>query len=365
MSAVTCYEGFSLQTQVTANSTVNLREGELLVLHCNTTTDIYEYLELTGCTAPPGLPGPAPNTTGFCEITGNYTSVVVHGILPLKNSMYNSVKLLEFDVEIHNLERCLALADTWETPSPCTIPPLIDDPTETADPGINNPAGIQQNDTTNIESEEIKDYTLYTAVCVLGVIALVELMVIVLLAEKLCCRKRRVKMVEDGGIHPEKQQEKRKMSRQSSSSDKDKESVFINRGSIHVEDVSKETAEGEGDATGTDQQQEVEKISQLTPDKDKGVVQVIANGASVHADVETTTNTSKEVTEEGAAIVTEQQDEEEEVEEVGEHNQQNSDTAKETVIANGDTCTMEAKERGRTHGSSTDSVNLTRTTTNI
>ena len=94
------------------------------------------------------------------------------------------------------------------------------------------------------------------------------------------------------------------------------------------------------------------KTTQLTSDKDKVVVQVIANEASI--DVETTTNTSK-------VVVAEVAKREEEEKEVGEHGQQNSDTAKETVIA---TCT-EAKERGRTHGRSTDSVNSTHATTNL
>ena len=350
-----------------ANSTVNLREGELLVLQCNTTTDIYQYLELAGCTPPPGLPGPAPNTTGFCAIPGNYTSIVVHGFLK-NSSMVNSVNLLEFDVEIHNLEQCLALVDA----SPCTTPPPIDDlatnasttsetptsadtidnrdPTETADPKIDK---IQQN---NTNAEEIKDYTLYTAVCALGVIALVEFMVIVLLADKLCCReccgKRKKMALEEGHgeMRPEEQRDMREMSRQSSSSDKDEEPVIINRGSM---DVSREKVE-EGGATSTDQQQELEmmgKTTQLTSDKDKVVVQVIANEASI--DVESTTNTSKVVVAEVAKR------EEEEVEVVGEHGQQNSDIAKETVIANGDTCTE------RTHGSSTDSINLTHATTNL
>ena len=361
-----------------ANSTVNLREGELLVLHCNTTTDIYQYLQLAGCTSPPGLPGPAPNTTGYCAIPGNYTSIVVYGFLK-NSSTGNSVNLLVFDVEIHNLEQCLALVDAQETPSPCTTPPPIDDPatnasttsnisitetptsadtidnrdpTETTAPNINDPGKIQQN---NTKSEEIKDYTLYTAVCALGVIALVELMVIVLLAEKLChrecCGKRRKIALEEGHgeVRPEEQRE---MSRHSSTSDQDEVPVIINRGSM---DVSRERVE-EGGATSTDQQQELEvmgKTSQLTSDKDKVV---IANEASV--DVESTTNASK-------VVVAEVAKREEEKEVVGEHSQQNSDTAKETVIANGGTCTMEAKERERTHGSSTDSINLTHATTNL
>ena len=238
-----------------ANSTVNLREGELLVLHCNTTTDIYQDLELAGCTSPPGLPGPAPNIIGYCAIPGNYTSIVVHGFLK-NSSMVNSVSLLEFDVEIHNLEQCLALVDA--PPSPCTTPPPIDDlatnasttsnietptsadttdnrdTTETADPNIDK---IQQN---NTNAEEIKDYTLYTAVCALGVIALVEFMVIVLLAEKLChrecCGKKEIAMENgQGEIRPGE------MSRQSSTSDKDEEPVIINRGSM---DVSREKVEG-------------------------------------------------------------------------------------------------------------------------
>ena len=348
------------------NSTVNLREGELLVLQCNTTTDIYQYLELAGCTPPPGLPGPAPNTTGYCAIPGNYTSIVVHGFLKNSN-MDNSVNLLEFDVEIHNLEQCLALADAQETPpSPCTTPPPIDDPTtsmstssttstnadttdpgdshdptETADPEINNPAGIKQNDTTNIEIEEIKDYTLYTAVCVLGVIALVQTSVIVLLAVKLCCRKGGVKMAENGEIHPEKKQEMKKMSQQSSTSDKHKASVIINSDVETSMDISREN--GGGGAISTDQRQELEVMGKTTSDKDKEV-QVIANGSSEHIDVETTTNASK-----GATAVTKKQGEEEEVE----------------IIANGGTCTMEAKERERTHGSSTDSTNLTHATINL
>ena len=170
-------------------------------------------------------------------------------------------------------------------------------------------------------------------------------------------------MVEDGHgeihVRPENQREMRKMSRQSSTSDKGEEPVIINKDVETSMDVSREkAAEGGGGATSTDQQQEV--MGKTSPDKDIGAVQVIANEASMHVDVEM--NTSKEVTEEGAATVTKKQDEEEAE---GEHSQQSSDTAKETVIANEGTCTMEAKERRRTHGSSTDSVNLTRTITNI
>ena len=355
-----------------ANSTVNLREGELLVLHCNTTKDIYKHLHLIGCRTRQELPQLDPNTTGFCEITGNNASIMVHGILNNRTeNPGNSVNLLEFNVKIHNLEQCLALVDA------CTTPPPIDDlptnasttsnisttetttsadttdncdPTETADPIIDK---IQQNNTNAVESEGIKDYTLYTAVCALGVIALVEFMVIVLLAEKLCrrecCGKRRKMALEEGHgeMRPEEQREMREMSRQSSTSHKDEEPVIFNRGSRDVSGAKVE----EGGATSTDQQQELEvmgKTSQLTSDKE-----VIANKASV--DVESTTNASKVV----VAEVAKREEEEKEV--VREHGQQNSDIPKETVIA---TCT-EAKERGRTHGRSTDSVNSTHATTNL
>jgi hypothetical protein len=414
VSAVTCYEGFGLRTQLTDNSIINLCQGELLVLLCITTSDIYDKLHLVGCATANGLPVPALNATGFCNITTNYTSIEVHGIF-LNNSTFNSDELFEFDVETHNLEQCLALANARETPSLCTTPPPIDDPetntstsstisitetntstiadncdpTETADPGINNPGKFQQNDTTDVESEEI---TLYTAVCVLVVIAAVQLLVIVVLAVKLCCRGRRVKVAEDGGMYTGKQQEMSKISQQSLSS------VITNTGSKDVEtsmDVSREKdEEGEGGGA-TDSDQQVENISRLTSDKDKGgggetgtdqqrekmgknsrltsdkgKGAVIANQASV--DVEIITNSSKEV-----ATVTKKEDKEEE------HNQQNSDTAKETVIANEGTCSTEAKERianggthstepavgaeekGITHGSSMDSVNdLTLTTIN-
>ena len=398
VSAITCYEGFGPRTQVTDNSTVKLREGELLVLHCITNSDVYELLHMPSCKTPPGLTAPDINTIGFCKITETYTSIVVHGFL---KNIHNEETLLEFEVETYNLEQCLAQADALVTPSPCTtLPHSTDpaintsttptisttetvmttstetptttattataitttstdatdpsdtrDPIETTVPEINNPDRIQQNDTT----ADVNQYLIYSVIGVLCVMVLVQFLVIVLLA--VYCRKRRQKVVEEGETGTERRHEMRRISQLSL----DKSVTIVNTGSINGEeapmDNSRERVEGEKveGATGTDQQQETRRISLLSSCKDNAPVRASVEG-------ETITNVLNEETkeEEGVETGTKKQQEEEEEEE---DNQHSSDVIKETATASGGTCSIGAKERDIASGGSVDSVNDSTPTT--
>ena len=341
------------------------------------------------CNTPQGLPSapPALNTTGYCEITENFTSIRVSGI---RTTDHNEEKIIEFNVETYDPEEYLALADPWEeTPSPCTIPPPPTEPatntstsptistmetitanttittetstnattnttttidvtdptysTETID--INTPEELQQNNTTNSNATntEVKEYVLYGVLCT---IVLVQFLVIVLLVVKLYCRKRREKTVEDGEIHAEEEQ----MSQLSCSDREDKESAITDT-KTNVEttvmgDLWGKRSKG-GGATGTDQHRETtRRISQLSSDKINGTV--FTNSASRDHEEAAAIDLSGEA-KKGAALVTAQQEQED--------SQQGSNLAKVTVTTkegthstepketDGSTCSIESKER--------------------
>ena len=190
------------------------------------------------------------------------------------------MNLYELDIEAYDLEQCLE-PDVRTTPSPCTTPSSMTepatttstnpttsttetittetptttisttisttaittnlettDPADTTDPltstdptNINNLDKIRMNNAT---SEEVKEHTLYGGLCLLGVTVIVQFLVIVLLAVKLCQRKRREKVVvEEGEAVSDRQQELRKINRQNS--DRDNETVISNRSSIDME----------------------------------------------------------------------------------------------------------------------------------
>ena len=314
------------------------------------------------CKPPQGLPSapPALNTIGYCEITENYTSIEVYGFL--KNT--NSEKILEFNVETYDPEECLALADLWEeTPSPCTTPPPPTEPeTNTStSPTISTmetitatttttetPTNATTNTTTTVDTSdsiettdpalgnsdgstnaEIKEYSLYGVVSILGTTVLVG--IVLLMAAKLNCRKKRKKFVEDGA-------EQGEVTSQPNYSDKDKEPVITDT-NTDVEtttcitgDLWRKETKG-GGATVTDQHQETTRISQLNPDENK--VTVYINRTSIDCGKPAANALSREARE--IATVTEQQEQEGEGEgEKGdEHSQQGSDLAKVTVITNG------------------------------
>ena len=202
---------------MTSGSTVHLREGEPLVLHCSGNAQRYQDLELTNCARIPGVSIPPEkdeytlNYTWYCVIIGN-TSVGIYDVST------NEEKLFELHIETHSLEQCLA--DVRATPSPCTAPPQEHTTTSSTIPTstttetitttsnlnpttssqMNANVGGSQLNSTDIEDEAIKEYSLYGVVCVLGIIVLVQSTVICLLAVKLCSGRRRGKMEEEGTI---------------------------------------------------------------------------------------------------------------------------------------------------------------------
>ncbi len=270
VSDATCYKGVVLQAHATNNSTINVHEGAILIVHCRYNLQVYQDLTLTNCkevqahdlSVQTEKDLSTKNITWFCHVTRNTSRTIeVSGFTA--GSGYH-VNLFELDTEVHDLEQCLADART--TPSPCTTPPPTNpttisttmiattetisttettttnepsttttstlhpteaetiDPTES--PDLTDPSNldtIQQNETTDLE--EVKKYPLYGAVCVLGVIVIVQFWVIVLLAVKLCCGKRREKEVEEGKTVTDQRQ----------NSDEDKGTVIPNRESIHME----------------------------------------------------------------------------------------------------------------------------------
>ena len=161
----------------------------------------------------------------------------------------NQEKLFELHIETHNLEQCLANARA--TPSPCTTPPLEHTTTSTTNTmsatttttSSLNPTTIgkidvnfggSQLNATDIENKAIKEHSLYGVVCILGIIVLVQFIVICLLAVKLCCGRKREKVMEEARVSAAELPIRRNSNSSQQNSNVAEETVIANTNSMDI-----------------------------------------------------------------------------------------------------------------------------------
>ena len=191
MSAnITCWQGLQPPAQVVSGhiSLDLTKQGEMLLFRCEGNTTLYSDVTLRtqpeiycSVISVPNGGGNSEtlNSTWLCQATEN-TNVSIWAFN--KQRDYNHEKLMDFDIQVHDLEDALRA-----TPAPCV--PTSD---YTTDPttGVEN-AGIvnnQQNSqpstnepTTATETTTAKEYPLYVVLCALLIPLLVVAGVVILL----------------------------------------------------------------------------------------------------------------------------------------------------------------------------------------
>ena len=195
MSAVRCWQGLDPPAQAVSGR-VSLhftKLGEVLVFRCEEDTTQYSDVTLTAkpqiyCQA---IPHGASNDdqtsiTWLCQVTEN-TNITIVGFNRMRNE-----KLIEFDVQVHDLEGALR-----ETPAPCTpSPPEPTTRSPSVNPNIGKINGLSTDEptTTKVVITTVREYPLYVVLCtsfipLILVGGVVTLLIVVVVK---CSRKKKV-----------------------------------------------------------------------------------------------------------------------------------------------------------------------------